>query len=204
MSGHATPDQLADIEARIAAVNPATSPAAELIDLALLLLEPAHREDVAINLLETLLGREPENGEARIWLAYALLHFRLDEAALRRAADLLTPLLNHPTHAAAAHLLLAEVRDEQVGDLDERIALLERSVALAPDWVSNRQDLAWAYSEAGRQEDATAQLNQAIGAVRAADPSWSIQQREFEESITGRAAAGTVERLREDLRELTT
>jgi tetratricopeptide (TPR) repeat protein len=115
-----------------------------------------------------------------------------------------TPLLNHPTHAAAAHLLLAEVRDEQGGDLDERIALLERSVALAPDWVSNRQDLAWAYSEAGRQADATAQLNHAIGAVRAADPSWSIRQREFEESISGRAAAGTVERLREDLRELTT
>jgi len=31
-----------------------------------------------------------------------------------------------------------------------------------------------------------------------------MQQREFEESISGRAAAGTVERLLEDLREPTT
>lgn len=48
-----------------------------------------------------------------------------------------------------------------------------------------------------------AALDRAITAVRPIDPSWTIQQREFEESITGRAAAGTVERLREDLRELT-
>jgi tetratricopeptide (TPR) repeat protein len=202
MSGHATPEQLSEIQARAALVNPATSPADEVIDLAVLFLEPAHREDAAISLLEALLGREPENAAARVWLAYALLHFRMDQAALDRATQLLIPLLDHPIYAGAAHLLLAEVRDEQGRDLAERIGLLERSVALAPDWVSNRQDLAWAYSEAGRQEDAAAQLNQAITAVRAVDPSWGIQQREFEESITGRTAAGTVERLREDLREL--
>lgn len=202
MSGHASPDQLADINVRAAALDPATSPPTDLIDLALLYLEPAHREDDAIELLEITLSREPNNGDATIWLAYALVHVRLDQAAMNRATDLLTPLLDDRTHAAAAHLLLAEVRDEQGADVAERIALLERSVALAPDWVNNRQDLAWAYSEADRQADAAAQLNQAITAIRAADPSWTIQQREFEESITGRTAAGTTERLREDLREL--
>ena len=202
MSGHASHEQLADIEARAAAVDMATTSATDLIDLALLYLEPAHREAEAIDLLEALLRREPGNAEARIWLSYALLHFRFDEANLTHAAELLAPLLDDPTYAAAAHLLLAEVQDEQGGDLTQRITLLERSVALAPDWVSNRQDLAWTYSEAGRHADAAAQLKEALTATRTADPSWTIQQREFEETITGRAAIGTEARLRDDLREI--
>lgn len=200
MSGHATADQEREIRARAAALGSASS-ADDFVDLALLYLEPAHQDGDAVALLERLLQWQPGNAVARIWLAYALLHMRLDGPPLQRAAEVLMPLLDESAAAGAAHMLLAEVRDEQGGDLAERISLLERSVALEPDWVNNRQDLAWAYSEAGRHADSAAQLQAAMAAVRDADPGWGLQRREFEESITGRTAAGARDRLAEDLRQ---
>jgi hypothetical protein len=74
-------------------------------------------------------------------------------------------------------------------------------VAREPDWVSNRQDLPWAYSEAGRHQEAAEQLERALRSVLTADPSWGLARRSYEESITGRAAEGTEARLRADLAE---
>jgi hypothetical protein len=91
-------------------------------------------------------------------------------AALERAGEVLAPLLDVDAYAGAANMLLAEVLEEQRAGLDERIRLLEASVAREPDWVSNRQDLAWAYSESGRHSEAAEQLERAIGSVRSADP----------------------------------
>lgn len=202
MTGHETPEQRREIDERAAAVDPRTSPVEELVDLALLYLEPAHREDEAIDLLEAAVDRDPLHQAARIWLAHTLLHVRMDAVAVERAREVLTPLLTVPTAAGAANLLLAEIREEQGADLDERIALLESSVAREPDWVSNRHDLAWAYSDAGRHADAAEQLERALRSVVPVDPAWDAARRSYEESITGRSADGTEARLRADLAEL--
>lgn len=202
MSGHATPDELHAIETREATLDMATSPVGDLVELALLYLEPAHREADAIALLETVVARDPSHGQARVWLAWALLHFVMDGPSMTRAQELLTPLLDVEPYSGAAHMLLAEVRDEQGATVDARIRLLETSVAIEPDWVSNRHDLAWAYSEAGRHEEAATQLQAALHAIRPEDPRWTLVQRSFEESITGRTAAGAGDRLQADLAEL--
>lgn len=202
MTGHETPQQLHEIELRAAALDPRTSPVQDVVDFALLCLEPAHKEDEAIELLEMAIQRDPRPGAAQLWLAYALLHVRMDAESVERARQILSPLIDWPGLAGAAGLLLAEVREEQGAGLDERIALLEASVEREPDWVSNRQDLAWAYSEAGRHLDAVRELKQAIGSIVAVDPSWDDGRRNFEESITGRAAAGTEARLLADIAEL--
>lgn len=203
MSGHAAPEELREIETREAELDPATSPVADLLELGLLYLEPAHREEDAIRLFESILARDPDHGPARLWLAYSLLHYAMDQPSLARAQDLLTPLLDAGTYGGAAHMLLAEVRDEQGADVGERIRLLEASVAQEPDWVSNRHDLAWAYSAAGRHDAAAEQLEQALEAIRAEDPSWTAAERSYDQSITGRTEFGAEERLRADLRQLT-
>lgn len=201
MTGHATPDQMREIESREAILDPATGSIEDVVTLALLYAEPAHREDDAIALLETAVAREPGSADARIWLAYLLLHVRMDSAALTRAADVLEPLRtsSSPRLSAAAHLLLAEIGDERGQVVGDRIRLLEASIEQRPDWVSNRQDLAWAYSEVGRQADAAAQLRVALAAIIPADPAWSVGRREFEESITGRTGDGATARLQSDL-----
>jgi len=202
MSGHASPSESREIEAREKRLDPALSPIDDLLELALLYVEPAHREDEAIRLLEAVLQRDPFNGEARLWLAYILLHFRMDAPALARARDAVTPLLDTHPYGGAATLLLAEVRDEQGAGLAERIHILERSVAQEPDWVSNRQDLSRAYSEAGRNEDALEQLRRALNSISSVDPTWTGAKRNFEESITGRTAFGAEARLRQEIYEL--
>jgi tetratricopeptide (TPR) repeat protein len=202
MTGHATWQQIRDIEAREAAVVPESSPVDAVLELALLLLEPAHRDDEAIELLEKVLARDPTYSPARLWLAYALLHTRMDTVALERAREVLTPLIDTPETAGAARLLLAEVGEEQGMTVDERISLLEASVAAEPEWISNRQDLAWAYSEAGRHQEAATQLEAALHSVIAANPSWGIARQAFEESITARTADGTIARLQADLSKL--
>lgn len=202
MSGHAGPDELREIEAREARLDPATSPVGDLLQLGLLYLEPAHREDEAIELFETVVARTPEHAPARLWLAYSLLHFVMDAPALARAEEVLTPLLDSDSNEGAAYMLLAEVRDEQGADIAERIRLLETSVAREPDWVANRHDLAWAYSAAGRHDEAAAQLRKALEFVRAPDPARGLEEERFEESITGRTQFGAEERLHADLREL--
>lgn len=202
MTGHETAEQRREIEQRAATVDVRTSPVDEIVELALLLLEPAHREDDAIDLLEAAVGREPLHPTAGLWLAYALLHVRMDAPSLVRAGEVIAPLLAVPASSGGAHLLLAEIGEEQGRGVDERIGLLEASVAREPDWVANRQDLAWAYSEAGRHDDAAAQLQHALTCVLPVDPAWGVARRSYEESITGRTAQGTEARLRSDLAQL--
>lgn len=202
MTGHATAAEAREIESREATLDRATSPVGELLELALLYLEPAHREDEAIELLESIVARHPQHAEARVWLAYALLHFGMDQDSLARAREVVTPVLENTSHAGAAYMLLGEIGEEDGVEVAERIRLLEASVAAEPEWVNNRHDLAVAYFEAGRSEDATAQLEAALGSIRGEDPDWSLARRSYEESLTGRTAFEAEDRLRAASREL--
>ena len=202
MSGHASIEEQREIESREARLDRASSPANEVLELALMYLEPAHREDEAIELLESIVAREPQHAEARLWLAYALLHFLMDRPALARANEVLATLRNDPVYAGAANMLLAEIGEEQHAELGERIRFLEASVAAEPTWINNRHDLAMAYAEAGRVEEATAQLRVALENVRSEEAGWTRARRQYEESFTGRTAFAAAERMRAALRDL--
>lgn len=204
MSGHATPGQTRDISLREREVTSAASTATEVIELALLHLEPGHNETRAIQLLEAIVEREPRHGVSRVWLTYALLHSAPDPAALTRAAEVLRPLVDTGQHGAAAAMLLAEILHARGAGPGPRVKLLKTSVTQEPDWANNRHDLAWAYAEAGRRREAAEHLEHALTTLRPPDPDWSPAQRAFEESITGRSAFGAEERLRADLLELRT
>jgi hypothetical protein len=65
---------------------------------------------------------------------------------------------------------------------------LQASVAIAPDWVANHQLLSIVLSERGRHADALYELDGAIDNVIEPDSAWDLPAREFERSISARAA----------------
>jgi tetratricopeptide (TPR) repeat protein len=199
-NGHASDEELDRVSRLEATLDPATSPVDDLLELGLLYLEPLHREDDAIAILEAILGQEPDYAPAKLWLAHTLLHHVMDDAALARSRELLESMLESGGDlSAAARMLLAEVLEEQGATrLQDRIALLEESVAQEPRWVYNRQSLAWAYDEAGRQRDAFDQIDDAVRNATGVHPEASVALRAFEESITGRGGHRAKERLLED------
>lgn len=204
MTGHASAEELELVRRLESTVDPVAGPVDDLLELAQLYIEPCHREADAIRLLEAALRRDPDDARARFWLAYCCLHYLMDPDALRRAAALLGPVIEKdPQRAGAALMLLAEILEEQGAlPLDRRIALLEASVRSEPEWVHNRQSLAWAYKEAGRLSDALAQIRAALTNIASPDPAWTVTRRNFEESITGRTGHGIRERLMSDVKEI--
>jgi tetratricopeptide (TPR) repeat protein len=188
-----------------AVVDLEESPIEDLLELGQLYIEPCHREAEAISLFEAVLRRDHNNACAKFWLAYCCLHYLMDQDALRRAITLLESVTEggDTQYTGAAYMLLAEVREEE-GSLstDKKIQLLEASVSYEPNWVYNRQSLAWAYMEAGRHSDAIEQINHALANVRTPEPEWSVTKRNFEESITGRIGHRVTERLASDLEKV--
>jgi tetratricopeptide (TPR) repeat protein len=204
MNGHATDEDMKIVRQLESKLDLGSSPLDDLLELGQLYIEPCHREGEAMRIFEAVLARDPNNADAKFWLAYCCLHYLMDPAALRRAAILLESLIQtSPKLAGAAYMLLAEVLDEE-GNLtvDRKIELLEKSVALEPGWVHNRESLAWAYMEAGRFADALEQINRALTNVVTPTPDWKITIRNFEESITGRTGHLILERLSRDLEKI--
>ena len=205
MNGHANAEGLKLIERLEAVVDLKESPLEDLLELGQLYIEPCHREAEAISLFETVLSRDHNNACAKFWLAYCCLHYLMDQDALRRATTLLESVIESgdTQYTAAAYMLLAEVLEEK-GSLstDKQIQLLEASVSSEPNWVYNRQSLAWAYMEAGRHSDALEHINQALANVKTPEPEWSFTKRNFEESITGRIGHRVTERLESTLEKV--
>jgi len=206
MNGHATDEDMKIVRQLESKIDLESSPLADLLELGQLYIEPCHREEEAMRIFEAVLARDPNNADAKFWLAYCCLHYLMVPAAIRRAAILLESVIQtNPERAGAAYLLLAEVLDEE-GNLtvDRKIELLEKSVALEPTWVHNRESLAWAYMEAARFADALEQISKALTNVVTPNPEWSITTRNFEESITGRTGHRITERLSGDLEKIKT
>jgi hypothetical protein len=192
MRGHATAEQEATVRALESRLDPATSSLASLLELALLYQEPCHEEDKAIELLETILERDSNYSLAKIWLAYLHRHYSLDPASFKKARQLLQSVPDSDrTLYAAALLLLAEI-GQGLEDLStpELIRLLQASVASAPTWVANRNLLGWYLAEIGERDEAAVQIRAALRNIIPLDPAWPLAEREFEVSITARAAHG--------------
>jgi tetratricopeptide (TPR) repeat protein len=186
--GHATPEEQEEINRQEAYLKEEDAPVEHLVELGVLYIEPYHRVADAIAVFERVLERVPRNIDARFWLAYCCVHYLMDDAALRKAVGLLEAIIQHePAGSGHAYLLLAEALEDQ-GRLsaDDKIRLLEASVKCEPEWVYNRQSLAWVYRDTGRFEEALIQIEKALDNIREPDSSWSPAVRRFEQMVTGR------------------
>lgn len=204
MRGHATAEEAATVRALESRLDPATSSLGSLLELALLYREPCHEEDKALRLLTGMLERDANDSLAKIWLAYLHRHFSLDPASFRKARRVLESVPGDDRALRAAALLLLAEIGQGLEDLSvpEMIKLLQESVALAPDWVANRNLLAWYLAEIGERDAAAVQLRAALGNIVPVDPAWPLAEREFEVAITGRAADGIADLLRSYLARL--
>lgn len=213
MTGVASPEEERMVRRLEATLDPDQSPTSDLLRLARLYIYPMYEEDRAIAVLDKVLDRQPDDPWARYWLAYCLKRFKMDRDSLLRAKELLGSWLDLHAHdpargdaAGAMYQLLAEVRDEpELQDLSdvERIALLERSVHLAPGWTENRWFLGEAYLKVGRTDDAIGQLEAAEQNAIDADPAWDVLEFEFQLQVTGRVVGDTrAEQIRKALSDL--
>jgi hypothetical protein len=74
---------------------------------------------------------------------------------------------------------------------DTKIRLLEASVKCEPEWVYNRQSLAWAYRDTGRFDEALMQIEKALDNIREPHSDWNPAVRHFEQMITGRMSSSS-------------
>lgn len=144
---HATPEEIEIIRDLEARTDAATSPLDQVVQLAQIYIEPAHRTERAVSLLETVLSRDPEHPAASYWWADCAIRFLMDEDSLQRATRLLEYALRSETpYAGAGYMLLAEaLHDLETLSLPREIELYEESVLREPGWVNNRRYLALAY-----------------------------------------------------------
>ncbi|HEX7157898.1 MAG TPA: hypothetical protein VF214_02695 [Edaphobacter sp.] len=173
----------------------------ELLKLAQLSIEPGHDLFRAAELLETVLATDPGENMARVWLAHCWIYGFMDPASLRNALEVCNEIGRKAGIIAsirAAAFLLRGAAFYQLSAIDSARKELEASVALEPGWVANRQLLAVLYERTNDLASAREQLVRAI--ENTAVPSSGDPL--FEWLITGRHAAGVLQRLRDQLKRL--
>jgi len=204
MTSHPTRDQFEladDLQRR---VDSSGANADDLLTLALLRLEPFHDGFGAAQLLESVRGTAAEEAMASVWYAYCALHFLFDVSTLQKALDLLTRSQG-PTREleSALEFMMAEViyrLDENAGD--NIVGHIQRSIELAPEWVSNHQMLAWFMERRGERELALQHLRSALANIIPPDPAWSLLRAEFECNITARTSFNVDRRISDVIRRL--
>src|SRR6202165_707370 len=160
MTGHATPAEEAEASRLRLRVEEGLASIDEQLELACLLMEPLHQEDQAVNVLRTILRRDPACWIARVWLAYCDLQYFMDDESLRAGSQLLEQMHSDDAQAKAASLMLRAGlggAGDTISSADA-IRLLEESVAAAPWWVNNRWSLAVRLAAAGRLLEADEQF----------------------------------------------
>src|SRR5947207_1132747 len=118
MIGHASDAEnayIAGLEAELA-ISPSWS---RVMDLAVLYVEPGHEQQKTVAIMNASLALRPDDGRARIWLAFCAIHWSMDRASLERAVELLEPAVSVVgPHTGAAAILMAEALDD-LSRLDE-------------------------------------------------------------------------------------
>jgi hypothetical protein len=132
------------------------------------------RLDEAMVVADALIELGDARSWASVWWSYGALHHDLGNEALARGAELLSRVDRPDSARAAALMLLAEIRETQAiwgdeeDDHHEERALLERAVALAPEWPALHLRLARACRDVG---DAGAAARHATRALELHRPS---------------------------------
>jgi tetratricopeptide (TPR) repeat protein len=203
LAGHPTLSEREHIARLDAKLRDRTIDLDEQLELALLHLEPLHDGLRAVDLLWGILAATPKHPLARIWLVYCWIYEWMADEALRNAVTLCDELLHEdlPASLQAAALLLKASALRELGG--ESLAPLRESVALAPDWISNRQLLARIYEERGDRWLAAEQLRKAIALSLSRPDTGNYTDELFELLITGRGGELVANGLQEWLQKLT-
>jgi tetratricopeptide (TPR) repeat protein len=185
-SSHATQAELAELERLEAAVKSNDDRQLKL-DLAQLLIEPAHRDDEAFKIYESILASDPWDAQAAVGAAYVHIHTFMAKENLLLAVSLLTQVLDRDGAAGRGEMLLAEA----LGDLGrltdlERMQMLERSVERAPTWSKNHLLLALAYRDLGDRDRARIHITAAQANRLSSAAGLTLVEVSFEVCYTGR------------------
>src|SRR5947209_15793815 len=153
---HATTEQharIALLEAKLRDDNLSND---EVLELALLAIEPGHDAFRAAELLQRLIPNEAYSAIAKMWLAHCWIYEFMDRRSLQNAAVLCDEVVRDGTDAdiRAAALMLKGAALNALGDVGSAGMALEASVMDRPSWVSNRQLLASVYQKEKRLAEA--------------------------------------------------
>ena len=176
----------------------------ERLELALLNVEPAHEIRRAVEVLRSLLYRDTSDYGARFWLAYCCVYELFSEPEWKEAIGLCDEILQSaaPDPLKAGALMLKATAFRDLGRGQDPLAELRQSISVAPDWVSNRQELAQVMLERGEHAIARAQLERALAAPSVSTDRLSVADARFEELVTARAGLAVRNRIREQLTKL--
>lgn len=210
MSGHAIPEESVLIRKLESQLDLERSSVDDLLRLARLYLCPEHDDVKAGIVLRKILERDPGNVWGSYWFASYALYSLMDKEALTQAMRVLEEAIKaHPSESGVLFYMMYYIRLNLAryfgGDFDKtsRIEMLEKSVTLEPNWVSNRRALASAYKEDGRIQDAIAQLKAALAnLITNPNPTWDTLQMDFEHEVTGRLDQHAEEAILGELNEL--
>ena len=161
----------------------------KIIEVASFYIEPFHQEDKAMEMLKTIMKREPDNEIAKLWLSYCYIHYSMDEVSLIQAKELLESIIvnSFTVQKGAAKMMLAETLDDlEAVTLHEQTKLLEESVLLEKNWVKNRYILGGLYKRLGKLSEAMEQLEKAFDRLLPYNDKLPNDEILFETEITGR------------------
>jgi hypothetical protein len=196
--GHATPDEKQHVQELEARVNAETSPLDQILELALNYIEPCHREDQAVSLLQEILKREPEHSAAKIWISYCCRWALMSPEWQHYAQGLLQEVVArepNPELIAGAYYMMAQLESELAFPkwnapevVARQIELLQASIKHAPHWFYNHFMLAWLLKDSGRLAEAIEEMQTGIDNIIEPDPHWDAPTLYFEAYITWRLA----------------
>jgi Flp pilus assembly protein TadD len=132
--------------------------------------------DQAEFLLRNVLQDEPDNVAALDLLGF-VLYFRGRPAEAEQMCRRVLEL--EPNHAYA-HKGLGLCIAKQGGDVEVALASIRRAIELEPNWFDPRWDLVVTLLEAGRFDEARAELEQGRAAFPDRESRWSAMQSEID------------------------
>lgn len=159
----------------------------DVVVLAQLYVDPLHEEDRALPLLRDAVVSDPTDVRARYWLAHCLIRHDLSDEALAEALMHLRLVKAGSMPWAAAGLVLEAGAYEWLHpeDIQLRVALLERAVALAPGWAAPRSVLAENYLLQGRKTQARRELEAALRNLASPPNPKDLADEYFHVNVTG-------------------
>jgi tetratricopeptide (TPR) repeat protein len=198
MNGHANDQQRRRIQQLEERLHRDIASEDDILELALLAIEPGHDGVRAAGLLSRLPASDPLRN---VWLAFVDIYELMDLAALAEAVDACSEALGGSTDVTiqAAALMLRAAAQRHLTHIAQARADCEESVRLAPHWIGNRQLLSQILTELGEYAAARKQLIEALHNVRPIPHPEEYVDYMFEQLITARSSDGIEKRLRSKL-----
>jgi len=198
IKGHANDQQRRRTQQLEERLHSDTASEDEILELALLAIEPGHDGVRAAGLLRRMSASHPLRN---VWLAFVDIYEIMDLAALAEAVEACSEALvgNADVTIQAAAMMLRAAAQRQLTHSAQARADCEESVRLAPHWIGNRLLLFQILTELGEYAAARRQIIDALHNVRPIPHPAKYVDYLFERLITARSASDMEKRLRTKL-----